>query len=86
MPAGAPIPGLESIYPKNQNDPSKSKAPVALNREEYPSWVNALSKPLPTLAKLRNTKIEEASDDDRKRYLKLVRKSKIKQNNLERAK
>mmetsp|Transcript_9451 Transcript_9451/g.14251 ORF Transcript_9451/g.14251 Transcript_9451/m.14251 type:complete len:141 (+) Transcript_9451:167-589(+) len=86
MPPGIPIPGLESIYPKNQKDPSKSKAPIVLKREEYPSWVSELSRPLPTLAKLRNRKIEEASDGDRKRYLKLMRKAKIKQNNLERAK
>ena len=85
IPPGTPIPGLEKIYPQAK-DPSKSKVPTAKPRSEYPSWVNELTKPLPSLAKLRSMKIEEASDLEMKRYLKLVRKAKIKQNNLERAK
>mmetsp|Transcript_16038 Transcript_16038/g.29082 ORF Transcript_16038/g.29082 Transcript_16038/m.29082 type:complete len:124 (+) Transcript_16038:134-505(+) len=83
--AGTPIPGLESIYPKVK-DPSQSKVPTAKPREEYPSWVSDLVKPPATLAKLRNMKIENATDKDMKRYLKLVRRAKIKQNNVERAK
>jgi len=82
---GSPIPGLESIYPKNK-DPSKDKTPVYLKREEYPSWVSQLMVPLPTLAELRRMPIEEASDKDMKRYLKLVRRAKIKANNEERRK
>ena len=85
LPPGTPIPGLENIYPKSK-DPSQSKVPIAKPRDEYPTWVNDLTKPLPSLAKLRNMKIENASDGDMKRYLKLVRKAKIKENNLERAK
>jgi len=42
--------------------------------------------PLPTLAELRRMPIEEASDKDMKRYLKLVRRAKIKANNEERRK
>jgi len=84
---GTPIPGLESIYPKNTKDPSKDKkTPVYLKREEYPSWVSQLMVPLPTLAELRRMPIEEASDKDMKRYLKLVRRAKIKANNEERRK
>eukprot|EP00581_Thalassiosira_minuscula_P014074 CAMPEP_0183719316 /NCGR_PEP_ID=MMETSP0737-20130205/12315_1 /TAXON_ID=385413 /ORGANISM="Thalassiosira miniscula, Strain CCMP1093" /LENGTH=87 /DNA_ID=CAMNT_0025949031 /DNA_START=209 /DNA_END=472 /DNA_ORIENTATION=- len=82
---GTPIPGLESIYPKAK-DASKDKTPLVKPREEYPAWVNELTKPLPSLAKLRNKNIEEASDADMKRYLKLVRRAKIKENNLQRAK
>ena len=83
---GTPIPGLENIYPKNTKDPTKSKTPVYLKREEYPSWVSQLLVPLPTLAELRRMPIEEASDKDMKRYLKLVRRAKIKANNEERRK
>ena len=83
---GTPIPGLESIYPKNTKDPSKDKTPIYLKREEYPSWVSQLMVPLPTLAELRRMPIEEASDKDMKRYLKLVRRAKIKANNEERRK
>jgi len=83
---GTPIPGLENIYPKNTKDPSKDKTPIYLKREEYPSWVSQLMVPLPTLAELRRMPIEEASDKDMKRYLKLVRRAKIKANNEERRK
>jgi hypothetical protein len=82
---GTPIPGLENIYPKAK-DPSQSKVPTAKPREEYPSWVYELGKPLPTLAKLKSMNIEDASDRDMKRYLKLTRRAKIKANNIERAK
>ena len=83
---GSPIPGLESIYPKNTKDPTKDKTPIYLKREEYPFWVSQLMVPLPTLAELRRMPIEEASDKDMKRYLKLVRRAKIKANNEERRK
>jgi hypothetical protein len=88
MKPGTPIPGLTAIYPTSSKDPTASSriAPVALPREEYPAWVNELTRPLPTLAKLRTMKIDEASDKDMKRYLKLVRKAKIKSNNESRAK
>ncbi|KAL7526227.1 hypothetical protein ACHAXR_001383 [Thalassiosira sp. AJA248-18] len=86
MPPGTPIPGLENIYPKAKDPSAPSKVPISKPREEYPSWVSDLTTPLPSLAKLRSMKIENASDKDMKRYLKLVRKKQIKQNNLERAK
>jgi len=89
MKPGTPIPGLTNIYP-TPKDPSVASlargAPVALKREDYPPWVNDLTRPLPTLAKLRTMKVEDASDKDMKRYLKLVRKAKIKSNNESRAK
>ena len=85
MPANIPIPGLENIYPPSK-DPSQSKTPMSKPREEYPAWVNNLTTPLPTLAKLRNMNLETASDKDMKRYLKLTRRAKIKQQNMERAK
>ena len=82
---GTPIPGLENIYPPSK-DPTKDRTPIAKPRSEYPPWVNELTKPLPTLAKLRTMKIEDATDKDMKRYLKLVRRAKIKANNEERRK
>lgn len=85
MKPGTPIPGLESIYPASK-DPSQSRVPTARPREEYPPWVSDLAKPMPTLARLRGMKVEDASDGDMKRYLKLVRRIKIKENNEERAK
>ncbi len=80
MKPGTPIPGLSQIYPPSK-DPSTSNAPTALPREEYPSWVSDLAVAPPTLAKLRNIKMEEASDGDMRRYLKLVRRNLIKENN-----
>lgn len=58
-------------------------APVVLERSEYPDWINNLDKPLISLAKLRRLPEEEATDKEKKRYLKLIRKMKIKQNNQE---
>ncbi|KAL3756708.1 hypothetical protein ACHAWU_006723 [Discostella pseudostelligera] len=85
MKPGTPIPGLDSIYPKAK-DPSQSKVPTAKPRNEYPSWVFELGKPLPTLAKLKSMDIADATDKDMKRYLKLTRRARIKANNNERAK
>ena len=85
MKPGSPIPGLDKIYPAPK-DGGPSRAPVALSRNEYPPWVSELTRPLPTLAKLRGMKVEDASDKDMKRYLKLVRKARIKSNNESRAK
>ena len=82
---GTLIPGLENIYPKSK-DPTKDRTPIAKPREEYPPWVSGLTQPLPSLAKLRAMKIEDATDKDMKRYLKLVRRAKIKANNEERRK
>ena len=73
MKPGTPIPGLNFL---------KGVDPVvALPREEYPEWVNSLVQPKITLAKLRRMPIEEASDDDKMRYLKLKRRFKMKDNN-----
>ncbi|KAL3807818.1 hypothetical protein ACHAXA_009047 [Cyclostephanos tholiformis] len=46
MKPGTPIPGLDKIYPISKD--GSSRAPVALPREEYPQWVNELTRPLPT--------------------------------------
>jgi hypothetical protein len=80
MKPGTKIPGLDSIYPK---DPKAADDGGILSkpREEYPSWVDSLVKAPPTLAKLRSMKIEDASDREMKRYLKLVRRGVIKGNN-----
>ena len=78
--AGTPIPGLSTILPPSK-DPSKDTTPTAKPRSEYPSWVSDLAKSPPTLAKLRNMKMEEASDQDMRRYLKLMRRNLIKDNN-----
>jgi hypothetical protein len=86
MRPGAPIPGLDKIYPAPKDGSSASRVPVALRRDEYPPWVNDLTRPLPSLAKLRSMKVEDATDRDMKRYLKLVRKAKIKWDNESRAK
>jgi hypothetical protein len=90
MKPGTPIPGLTNIYPTPKDPSAASSArgapPVASKREDYPAWVNDLTRPLPTLAKLRTMKVEDASDKDMKRYLKLVRKAKIKSNNESRSK
>mmetsp|Transcript_24089 Transcript_24089/g.36499 ORF Transcript_24089/g.36499 Transcript_24089/m.36499 type:complete len:124 (+) Transcript_24089:153-524(+) len=80
MKPGTPIPGLTSIYPPSK-DPNNPTAPTALPRSEYPSWVSQLAEAPPTLAKLRNMKMEEATDKDMRRYLKLVRRNLIKENN-----
>ncbi|KAL3900448.1 MAG: hypothetical protein SGARI_006242 [Bacillariaceae sp.] len=57
--------------------------PKVLPRDEYPAWVNTLSKPLPSLAKLRRVPNEEAEDHEVLRYLKLTRRLGIRQRNEE---
>mmetsp|Transcript_12921 Transcript_12921/g.19932 ORF Transcript_12921/g.19932 Transcript_12921/m.19932 type:complete len:118 (-) Transcript_12921:94-447(-) len=81
MKPGTPIPGLSTILPPSKDPANNSNAPTAKPREEYPSWVSELAVAPPTLAKLRNMKMEEASDLDMRRYLKLVRRNLIKDNN-----
>ena len=75
MKPGVPIPGLNFLKSK---DP-----PVALERSEYPEWVNDLDKPMVSLAKLRRMDEEDATDREKMRYLKLTRRIVIKQKNLE---
>lgn len=73
MKKGEPIPGMNFF---------KDKEPiVAMDRSEYPDWVSGLAKPLPSLAKLRKLKLEEADDRLQMRYLKLRRRMVIKANN-----
>lgn len=75
MKPGTPLTGLK-IY--KDLDP-----PVVLERSEYPEWINTLEEPLISLAKLRRMSAEDATDKEKKRYLKLIRKMKIKQSNQE---
>jgi Mitochondrial ribosomal protein L37 len=56
--------------------------PVVLERSEYPDWINTLDQPLISLAQLRRMDVDEATDKEKKRYLKLIRKMKIKESNL----
>lgn len=74
---GTLIPGLD-IY-------KEKEAPVALERDEYPEWLESLTRPLPSLAMLRRMPEEEATDREKKRYLKLTRRMKIKKHNAESA-
>ena len=70
---GTPIKGLDIF---------KEKEPlVALDRKEYPGWVDRLATPLPSLAMLRRMKTEDADDRLQKRFLKLKRRMVIKTNN-----
>merc|ERR1711862_1018068 len=74
---GTPIKGLD-IY-------VDSEAPVALERSEYPEWVNELSKPMMSLNKLRKIKDEDATLTQMKRFFKLSRKEICKEKNSEKA-
>mmetsp|Transcript_17271 Transcript_17271/g.20578 ORF Transcript_17271/g.20578 Transcript_17271/m.20578 type:complete len:140 (-) Transcript_17271:231-650(-) len=74
MKANTPIPGLDFL--KNE------KAPVSLDRSEYPAWVGEMvSSPPLTLAKLEKMRVEDATDAEQMRYLKLTRRNKIKLDN-----
>jgi len=73
MKPGTPIPGLNFL---KDRDP-----PVALDRSEYPEWVNSLTKRDVTLAQLRKMPEEEATDREKMRYLKLTRRIEIKRKN-----
>lgn len=75
MRPGTLIPGLDIYKDKD--------APVALDRSEYPDWLESLARPLPTLAALRRMPEEDATDRDKMRYLKLTRRVQIKKNNIE---
>lgn len=72
---GTPIAGLDFI--KN------AEPVVSKERSEYPKWVNDLTKPGNTLAKLRKMDMWTAKDEDQKRYLKLTRRIKIKEDNVD---
>ena len=76
--AGTPIQGLDFF---------KGKEPVvALERNEYPEWVDNLATPPPSLAKLRRMPDEEADLKLQHRFLKLKRRAVIKANNVSLAK
>ena len=72
--AGTPIKGMDFF--------SKDKEPImALERSEYPEWVDRLASAPPSLAQLRRMNVEDADDYLKKRYLKLRRRMVIKANN-----
>ena len=75
MAPGTVIEGLDFL--KNA-EPTVSK-----ERTEYPEWVSNLAKPDTTLAKLRKMHIDDATDKDMMRYLKLTRRLTIKANNVD---
>lgn len=75
MKPGTVIEGLDIFKDK--------EPPVVLERSEYPEWIATLTTQLPSLAKLRKMPMDDATDKDMMRYLKLMRKIKIKKNNEE---
>ena len=75
MKPGTPIAGLNFI--KN------AEPVVSKERSEYPKWVNNLTTPGTTLAKLRKMDMWSAHEDDQKRFLKLTRRIKIKEDNVD---
>ena len=71
---GEKIPGLDIF---------KDQDPVVFKeRQEYPDWVHKLAVPHVPLAKLRKMEVEEATDNEMFRYLKLTRRIQIKEANL----
>lgn len=79
MKPGTPIRGMDFF--KGDKEPI-----VALQRQEYPQWVDTLASPLPSLAQLRRMPEEEADDRLKMRYLKLKRRIILKENNKNREK
>mmetsp|Transcript_16439 Transcript_16439/g.20539 ORF Transcript_16439/g.20539 Transcript_16439/m.20539 type:complete len:147 (+) Transcript_16439:104-544(+) len=74
MAPGTPIPGLDFF--------KKQAQPVALERSEYPPWVNDLAKPLPSIVQLRRMDETDATTWEKNRFLKLEKRLIIKRNNL----
>ena len=77
------LPMKAGIELKNLNIFKGQDAPVTLDRSEYPSWVENLPQPLPSLAVLRKIPNEEADLDQIKRYLRLTRRLEVRKNNEE---
>jgi len=75
MKPGTPIQGLD--VQKNAENI------VVQEREKYDDFINNLCTPLTTLAQLRKMPVEEASQNDMKRYLKLTRRLEIKAKNAD---
>ena len=78
MKPGTPIPGLGFYKDRD--------APVALERSEYPEWVDKLATPMKTLGQLRRTHFEDATMQEKHRYFKLKRRLVIKKWNSEHVK
>ena len=65
---GSPIPGLDFL--------KDNPAPILRDPLEYPKWVGEIvTKPLPTLARLQKMEVEDATDKEQYRYLKLTRRN-----------
>ena len=77
------LPVKAGIELKNLNIFKGQDAPVTLDRSEYPSWVENLPQPLPSLAVLRKVPNEEANLEQIKRYLRLTRRLEVRKNNEE---
>lgn len=76
MKPGTPITGLQLKVGQEQI--------VALERSEYPKWINTLATPKLSIAALRQMELtDDTLDVDIKRYLRLTRRAQIKENNLE---
>mmetsp|Transcript_23964 Transcript_23964/g.36502 ORF Transcript_23964/g.36502 Transcript_23964/m.36502 type:complete len:105 (+) Transcript_23964:64-378(+) len=56
---------------------------VSKERSEYPEWVCDLATPDITLAKLKKMDEADASDNEKRRYLKLTRRNTIKDSNVD---
>jgi hypothetical protein len=67
-------------------DKEKNPPPVALERSEYPYWVSSLTPGgLPSLAALKRMDVEDATDREKRRYLKLTSRAKIRSQNADAA-
>jgi hypothetical protein len=70
---GEPIQALKIF--KNQD------APIIKPRHEYPDWVNTLTQKDVSLAQLRRMNVEDATDREQRRFLKLTRRMEIRAKN-----
>jgi hypothetical protein len=70
---GEPIQALKIF--KNE------EAPIVKPRHEYPDWVNTLAEKDVSLAQLRRMEVEDATDREQRRFLKLTRRIEIRSKN-----
>jgi len=84
-------PAQPTIDPRNVEDPTTvpglnirkgGEDPPIRADEEYPDWVWTLGDELPTLNQLQKIPAEERTDEQNKRFKRLTRRAKIKENNL----
>ena len=75
---GTPIVGVDIF---KDRDPQ-----LVLERTEYPVWINNLAIPELSLNRLMKLPVEDATDQQKRRYLKLKRRKVIKKNNASKKK